>query len=109
MLGTNPIAVGIPAGDEPPVVLDIATSVVSNGQIRTYANQGRPLPEGWVISRSDGQPITDGKKLDEGMFVPMSTYKGSGLAIVLGLLGGPLAESLIQRRDLAGHWLPRPS
>src|SRR5689334_19897736 len=86
LLGTNPIAVAIPAGKEPPIVLDIATSVVSNGQIRTYANQGRPMPEGWVISRSDGQPITDGKRLEEGMFVPMSTYKGSGLAIVLGLL-----------------------
>src|SRR5215475_3892737 len=90
LLGTNPIAVGIPAGEEPPVVLDIATSVVSNGQIRTYASQGKPMPEGWVISRQDGSPITDGKKLDEGMFMPMSTYKGSGLAMVLGLLGGPL-------------------
>jgi L-2-hydroxycarboxylate dehydrogenase (NAD+) len=97
LLGTNPIAVGIPAGNEPPVVLDIATSVVSNGQIRTYANQGKPLPEGWVISRKDGSPITDGKKLDEGMFVPMSTYKGSGLAIVLGLLGGPLNRAAFGR------------
>ena len=97
LLGTNPIAVGIPAGNEPPVVLDIATSVVSNGQIRTYANSGRPMPEGWVISRSDGQPITDGKRLEEGMFVPMSTYKGSGLAIVLGLLGGPLNRAAFGR------------
>ncbi|HZO46084.1 MAG TPA: Ldh family oxidoreductase [Xanthobacteraceae bacterium] len=97
LLGTNPIAVGIPAGNEPPVVLDIATSVVSNGQIRTYANAGKPMPEGWVISRADGQPITDGKKLDEGMFVPMSTYKGSGLAMVLGLLGGPLNRAAFGR------------
>ena len=97
LLGTNPIAVGIPTGNEPPIVLDIATSVVSNGQIRTYANQGRPLPEGWVISRADGQPITDGKRLEEGMFVPMSTYKGSGLAIVLGLLGGPLNRAAFGR------------
>src|SRR5262245_1049653 len=116
LLGTNPIAVGIPAGQEPPVVLDIATSVVSNGQIRTYANQGRPMPEGWVISRSDGQPITDGKRLDEGMFVPMSTYKGSGLAVVLGLLGGPLnraafgrdvkdANSPAERESNTGHFI----
>ena len=78
-------------------MLDIATSVVSNGQIRTYANQGKPLPEGWVISREGRTPITDGKKLDEGMFVPMSTYKGSGLAIVLGLLGGPLNRAAFGR------------
>ncbi len=97
LLGTNPIAVGIPAGNEPPVVLDIATSVVSNGQIRTYASQGKPMPEGWVISRSTGEPITDGKQLEQGMFMPMSTYKGSGLAMVLGLLGGPLNRAAFGR------------
>ena len=97
LLGTNPIAVAIPAGKEAPVVLDIATSVVSNGQIRSYANAGKPLPDGWVISRETGEPITDGKRLEEGMFVPMGTYKGSGLAMVLGLLGGPLNRAAFGR------------
>jgi L-2-hydroxycarboxylate dehydrogenase (NAD+) len=97
LLGTNPIAVAIPAGDEAPVVLDIATSVASNGAIRTYAAEGRPMPEGWVISREDGKPITDGRRLAEGMFVPVGTYKGSGLAIVLGLLGGPLNRAAFGR------------
>jgi LDH2 family malate/lactate/ureidoglycolate dehydrogenase len=97
LLGTNPIAVAIPAGQQAPVLLDIATSVVSNGQIRSYANAGKPLPEGWVISRTDGSPITDGNRLAEGMFTPMSTYKGSGLAIVLGLLGGPLNRAAFGR------------
>jgi L-2-hydroxycarboxylate dehydrogenase (NAD+) len=97
LLGTNPIAVGIPAGAEPPVVLDIATSVISNGTIRTYANEGKPMPEGWVISRQDGSPITDGKKLSEGMFMPLAGYKGSGLALVLGLLGGPLNRAAFGR------------
>ena len=64
----------------------------------------------------DGQPITDGKRLEEGMFVPMSTYKGSGLAIVLGLLGGPLnraafgrdvkdADSPAERESNTGHFI----
>jgi L-2-hydroxycarboxylate dehydrogenase (NAD+) len=97
LLGTNPIAVAIPAGDEAPVVLDIATSVASNGAIRSYANEGRPMPEGWVISREDGKPITDGKRLAEGIFVPVGDYKGSGLALVLGLLGGPLNRAAFGR------------
>jgi L-2-hydroxycarboxylate dehydrogenase (NAD+) len=97
LLGTNPIAVGIPAGKESPVVLDIATSVVSNGAIRTYAAQGKPMPEGWVISRQDGSPITDGRRLAEGMFMPLAGYKGSGLALVLGLLGGPLNRAAFGR------------
>jgi LDH2 family malate/lactate/ureidoglycolate dehydrogenase len=90
LLGTNPISVAIPAGQEAPIVVDIATSVASNGTIRTYVNEGRPLPEGWLIDRKTGAPITDGKRLSEGMFMPLGTYKGAGLAIVLGLLGGPL-------------------
>jgi LDH2 family malate/lactate/ureidoglycolate dehydrogenase len=97
LLGTNPVAVAIPAGEEAPVVLDIATSVASNGAIRTYANEGRPMPEGWVISREDGQPITDGRRLAEGIFVPVGEYKGSGLALVLGLLGGPLNRAAFGR------------
>jgi LDH2 family malate/lactate/ureidoglycolate dehydrogenase len=90
LLGTNPIAVAIPSDKEVPVVLDIATSVASNGSIRAYALEGRPMPEGWVINRADGKPITDGRRLAEGMFVPLGGYKGSGLALVLGLLAGPL-------------------
>jgi len=97
LLGTNPIAVGIPAGKEPPIMLDIATSVVSNGVIRTYAAEGKPMPEGWVISRADGSPITDGRRLSEGMFMPLAGYKGSGLALVLGLLGGPLNRAAFGR------------
>jgi LDH2 family malate/lactate/ureidoglycolate dehydrogenase len=97
LLGTNPIAVGIPAGAEPPVMLDIATSVVSNGVIRSYAAEGKPMPEGWVISREDGSPITDGRRLAEGMFMPLAGYKGSGLALVLGLLGGPLNRAAFGR------------
>ena len=80
------------------MVLDIATSVASNGAIRTYAREGKPMPEGWVISREDGEPITDGRRLAEGMFVPIGDYKGSGLALVLGLLGGPLNRRRLRPR-----------
>jgi LDH2 family malate/lactate/ureidoglycolate dehydrogenase len=97
LLGTNPIAVAIPAGKEAPVVLDIATSVASNGSIRSYALEGKPMPEGWVMSREDGKPITDGRRLAEGMFVPLGGYKGSGLALVLGLLAGPLNRAAFGR------------
>ncbi len=90
LLGTNPIAVAIPAGREPPVVLDIATSVASNGAIRARALEGKPLPEGWLINRADGTPITDPARIDDGLFAPIGGYKGSGLSLVLGLLAGPL-------------------
>ncbi|MGH6859148.1 MAG: Ldh family oxidoreductase [Phyllobacterium sp.] len=90
MLGTNPLAVGIPCGDEPPVILDIATTVVSYGTVKKYALQERVLPEGWLVSRESGLPITDPKKTGEGVLLPIGGYKGSGLALILGILAGTL-------------------
>ena len=50
LLGTNPIAFAIPAGEEAPVVLDIATTVVSYGTVKNYRLQGKTMPEGWMVS-----------------------------------------------------------
>ncbi|HET7021576.1 MAG TPA: Ldh family oxidoreductase [Xanthobacteraceae bacterium] len=100
LLGTNPMAVAIPAGNEPPVILDIATSLASNGAIRTYELDGKPMPEGWVQHRQDGSPITDPRRINEGT---MGGYKGSGLSLVIGLLAGPLNRAAFGRdiRDFA--------
>jgi L-2-hydroxycarboxylate dehydrogenase (NAD+) len=90
LIGTNPIAFGIPAGEEAPVVLDIATSVVSYGTVKSHALQGKALQEGWMVSKTDGGPLTDPKRSGEGVLLPIGGYKGAGLALVLGLLAGPL-------------------
>ena len=55
LLSTNPIAIAVPAGEEPPVVLDIATTVVSYGTVKAYKLQGKPMPEGWMIERQGRQ------------------------------------------------------
>jgi LDH2 family malate/lactate/ureidoglycolate dehydrogenase len=90
LLSTNPIAIAVPAGDEPPVVLDIATTVVSYGTVKAYKLQGKPMPEGWMIGAKDGKPITDSAKSGDGLLMPIGGHKGSGLALVLGLLAGVL-------------------
>ena len=97
LLGTTPLAVAIPAGEEAPVVLDIATSVVSYGTIKTHLLQGRELPEGWMVDRADGKPLTDPKKSAQGLLLPIGGYKGSGLSLVLGLLAGPLNGAVFVR------------
>src|SRR3979411_3227902 len=51
LLGTNPLAVAIPADAEAPVVLDISTTVVSYGTVKNYRLQGKTMPEGWMVSR----------------------------------------------------------
>ena len=91
LLGTNPIAIGIPAGKEAPVVLDIATSVSSFGTIRQHRGRRTSrCQEGWVVHSKTGKPITDPKKVGEGVLLPIGGYKGSGLALIIGLLAGVL-------------------
>jgi L-2-hydroxycarboxylate dehydrogenase (NAD+) len=97
LLGTNPLAVGIPCGDAPPVVLDMATTIVSYGTVKTYALHGRAMPPDWMVSRVDGQPLTDSRRSGEGVLLPIGGHKGSGLALVLGLLGGPLNRAAFGR------------
>ena len=93
LLSTNPIAAAIPAGDEKPIVLDMATTVAAYGKVKTKALRGEMMPEGWMIDRS-GKPLTDPKRAEEGMLLPLggmeAGYKGYGLAMIIGLLAGTL-------------------
>jgi LDH2 family malate/lactate/ureidoglycolate dehydrogenase len=96
LLSTNPIAVGVPAGQEPPVVLDMATTVAAYGKVKTKAQRGEPMPEGWMIDRQ-GQPLTDPKRADDGFLLPIGGYKGYGLALIFGLLAGTLNGAAMGR------------
>jgi L-2-hydroxycarboxylate dehydrogenase (NAD+) len=89
LLSTNPIAAGIPAGSEPPVVLDMATTVAAYGKVKTKAKKGELMPEGWMVDRQ-GQPLLDPQRADEGFLLPIGGYKGYGLALIVGLLAGTL-------------------
>jgi L-2-hydroxycarboxylate dehydrogenase (NAD+) len=88
LLSTNPIAVAAP-GHDGPIILDMATSVAAYGKVKTAAQRGETLPEGWMIDHQ-GRPLTDPKRADEGLLVPIGGYKGYGLALVIGLLAGSL-------------------
>src|SRR3954468_23690811 len=89
LLGTNPLAIGVPSGAGP-VVLDMATTVVSYGTVKNYALQGRPMQPGWMVNTATGEDIIDAKRAAEGLLLPIGGYKGSGLAVMLGLIAGPL-------------------
>jgi L-2-hydroxycarboxylate dehydrogenase (NAD+) len=100
LLSTNPIAAAIPAGTEKPIVLDMATTVAAYGNVKTKALRGEMMPEGWMIDRL-GQPLTDPKRADEGMLLPLggmeAGYKGYGLAVIIGLLAGTLGGAAMGR------------
>src|SRR5262252_6203697 len=89
LLGTNPLGIGVPSGAGP-LVLDMATTVVSYGTVKKYAMQGLTMPEGWFVNAATCEPLTDPKRSNEGVLLPIGGYKGAGLAIMLGLLGGVL-------------------
>jgi LDH2 family malate/lactate/ureidoglycolate dehydrogenase len=89
LLSTNPIAVAIPALEEQPIVLDMATSVAAYGKVKTKAQRGEPMPEGWMIDAL-GKPLIDPQRAEEGFLLPIGGYKGYGLALVFGLLAGTL-------------------
>jgi L-2-hydroxycarboxylate dehydrogenase (NAD+) len=96
LLGTNPLAIGVPSGTGP-YVLDMATTVVSYGTVKNHALQGKPMPPGWMVNSATGADITDAKKSAEGLLLPIGGYKGSGLAVMLGLLAGPLNRAAFGR------------
>jgi LDH2 family malate/lactate/ureidoglycolate dehydrogenase len=89
LLGTNPLGIGVPSGNGP-LVLDMATTVVSYGTVKKYALEGRTMPEDWMVNTTSGAPLTDAKRSTEGMLLPIGGYKGVGLAMMLGLLAGTL-------------------
>ncbi len=96
LLSTNPIAVAVPAGEEPAIVLDMATTVAAYGKVKTKAQRGETMPEGWMMDRQ-GRPLTDPKRSSEGFLLPIGGYKGYGLALVFGLLAGTLNQAAMGR------------
>ena len=93
MLGTNPIAFALPAGEEPPLVVDMATSVVARGRIMLFAKQGLPMPEGWALDEA-GRPTTDAAAALRGTLLPVGAYKGYALALVIDILAGVMTGAL---------------
>jgi LDH2 family malate/lactate/ureidoglycolate dehydrogenase len=91
-LGSNPVSIAIPGGDEDPVVLDMATSVAAMGKVTSAQAQGESIPLGWAID-SDGNPTTDPVRALEGALLPTGTYKGYGLGLVIEVLSALLAGS----------------
>lgn len=89
LLGTNPIAVAVPSGKYPPIVLDMATTVAAYGKVKTAKQRGEMMPEGWMIDKL-GQAITDPQKSGDGFLLPIGDAKGYGLALIFGILAGTL-------------------
>ncbi len=95
-LATNPVAWAAPGPDHP-VVMDMSTSMISEGRIRALLQQGRAAPEGSILDAAGG-PTTDPKRFygpPRGTILPFGSprlgYKGFGLALLVEILGSTIA------------------
>lgn len=93
LIGTNPIAIGVPAHPAP-MVLDMATSLVSMGKIHDHANRGLAIPPNWALD-ANGDPTTDASAAKAGAIAPFGGAKGYALGVAFEVLVASLAGSAI--------------
>jgi LDH2 family malate/lactate/ureidoglycolate dehydrogenase len=109
MLGTNPWAYAVPALDEPPFVLDFATTTVPRGKLEVYKRKEKPLDPGWAIDAA-GNETLDADAALHGALLPLGGFgiangghKGYGLGMLVDLMCGVLSGGAF------GNDLPVPS
>jgi LDH2 family malate/lactate/ureidoglycolate dehydrogenase len=88
-VGTNPYAVGVPAGEHRPIILDMATSIVARGKIILAAERDEPIPEGWAVDKQ-GNPTTDAREALEGSVLPFGGPKGYAISLMIDIMAGAL-------------------
>ncbi len=104
LIGTNPLAVGVPKRSPPPILFDAATSVVPVGKIELYAKQGKKIPVEWAIDYNgeplygDASTVLEKIKSKEAALLPLGGlgeelggHKGSGLSFIIDILSGILS------------------
>ena len=99
-LQTNPFCVAVPRREKPPIVLDMATSMIALGKVKVAHNAGKEVRDGVLID-SEGNPTNDPSVMytqPVGAVMPFGTYKGFGLSLMCELLGGALV----------GEWTMQP-
>ena len=106
MLGTNPIAVAIPAGKEQPFVADFATTTASNGKLEILQRKNKPAPAGWVQTKT-GEASNNANELKEGgAMLPLGgdrehgSHKGFMLGSIVDIFSGILSGANY------GPWVP---
>ena len=106
LLGTNPIAVAIPAGEEPAFVADFATTTAANGKLEIQERKNEAVPQGWVQTK-EGLPSVDAAEIKNGgSLLPLGgdrehgSHKGYGLGAIVDIFSGVLSGANY------GPWVP---
>lgn len=114
MLGTNPIAIAFPGLDEPPIVIDLATSAAAYGKIEIARRAGKPVPEGWIIDNQGNMSDNPMDMINGGALLPLGSdrehggHKGYALSAMVDILccvlsganWGPFAPPFALRQEI---------
>lgn len=106
MLGTNPICYAVPAGQEEPFVLDMATSAAANGKLEIAERKNKPLPQGWLEDKNGATSTNPADLKGGGYLLPLGSdiehgsHKGYGLGAIVDILSGVLSGANF------GPWVP---
>ena len=106
MLGTNPICVAVPAGEEPPFIADLATTTAANGKLEILQRKGEDAPEGWIQDQ-EGNSVQNAHALKNGgALLPLGgdrehgSHKGYALGAIVDIFSGVLSGANF------GPWVP---
>jgi ureidoglycolate dehydrogenase (NAD+) len=103
VMGTNPFAYAVPAGEEDPIFLDIASSAVAGGKIRIFQSLNKKVPDTWLVD-TEGVPTTDPFAYPySGSLQPFAGHKGYGIALMIETLAGMLSGAKV--RNEIGGWI----
>lgn len=108
VIGTNPISIGIPAKDEKPFLLDMATSTITRGKVEVYAREEEPIPDCWACDEN-GEPSTEAVRILDnllhrrsGGLLPLGGgkeltggHKGYGLSVVVDIFCSVLSSGFV--------------
>lgn len=106
MLGTNPIAVAVPAGDEQPFVADFATTTAANGKLEILQRKNKPVPKGWVQTKDGSESVNAHELKEGGALLPLggnregSSHKGYMLGSIVDIFSAVLSGANY------GPWVP---
>lgn len=103
ILDNNPFSFAVPAGQEYPVVLDMATSVVARGKIAVAAKKGEKIPGDWALTAT-GLPTDDPAEAFNGILLPAGGYKGYGLTVIVGILSAVLSGASILSAEVTDFY-----
>lgn len=104
-LGTNPISIGVPTGDEAPFIIDFATSMIAEGKIQVARSKDVDLPAGYIVDKNGNPSVKTSDFYEGGFLLTFGGHKGYSLSLLTCLLGGLSGGFDLKRGSMGGQFM----